>query len=148
MKTTKVFLLLLVLIILGGCSVLSPTLEKPVVMDPTKEAAILAYAQPKAENLTKALFGGTYADFSKDLTDQMKAAMPETAYADMTAQFKEKLGNYQSSSLSSVLQQDKYAILIYKLVFDTGKEMAMRVVVDSAEPHQVSGLWFDAPGLR
>ncbi|HMN14987.1 MAG TPA: DUF3887 domain-containing protein [Bellilinea sp.] len=148
MKIMRLLILTVLLVNLAACAVFSPTVEKPQVTDPAKEAEILKYAQPKAEALIAALFGGTYADFSKDLSPEMKSAMDEAAYTDLQTQLNEKVGEYKSAELETVLEQDAYAVLVYALNFSSGSKVAMRVVVNNTEPHQVSGLWFDSPELR
>ena len=59
-----------------------------------------------------------------------------------------KLGAYQSREVTGVAEIQENILVIYKAVFETAPEVTIRLSISAAEPHQVTGLWFDSPELR
>jgi phage-related baseplate assembly protein len=78
----------------------------------------------------------------------MKTGMNEASFNDLLSMLDSKLGTYLSSDLVTVLQDEKFNTVIYRLTYSKDNEAVMRVVFDRSEPHQISGLWFDSPELR
>jgi hypothetical protein len=54
-----------------------------------------------------------------------------------------KLGGYVSRTVNRVVKSGDFYAIIYDAVFEKDGAVAFRVVVRVAEPHEVSGLWFN-----
>ncbi len=116
----------------------------------TGEAAdnVIAYTDPMADNVVQGLETGDYATFSQNFTDDMKKALPQSSFESMAQTFQSKLGAYQSREVSSVEELQGNIAVIYTLTYSQAKAVTMRLVTTPTEPHQVGGLWFNAPELR
>ena len=110
--------------------------------------AVLAYSEPLADVVFAAFESGSYADFSANLSDDMKTGMDETAFNNLKAQLDEKVGSYQSREVTSVIEIKEDMVVIYKAVYSNAPEVTVRLVFSTAEPHQLTGLWLDSPELR
>jgi len=151
MKTNSpiiTFTLILGLLLAAGCSAIKSPIIEPVVLEGNEQDEVLSYARKPAENLLDGLIARDYAQFSADFTDNMKQGMNEQAFTDLLSMLDTKLGAYQSAELVTVLKEETYSTLVYRLTYEKDNEVSMRVVFDLSEPHQISGLWFDSPVLR
>jgi hypothetical protein len=54
-----------------------------------------------------------------------------------------KLGLYVSRTVNSVIQTGDFYAVIYDAKFEKDEAVVIRVVFRLADPHQVSGLWFN-----
>lgn len=136
------------LVFIAGCSVVKAPLISPDVLPTQERDQVMEYAQPASENVLAGLTARDYAQFSRDFTSEMKTGMNEGAFKDLLTMLDSKVGTFQTSDLVTVLRDDKYTTVVYRLTFTKDNEVAMRVVFDNAEPHPISGLWFDSPLLR
>ena len=136
------------LIFTAGCSAARSSIIEPIVLEGTERDAVLDYAQEPAENLLDGLIARDYEQFSRDFSETMKQGMDQQAFADLLAMLDNKLGTFQSSELVTVLQDENFTTLVYRLEYERDNQVSMRVVFDNAEPHSISGLWFDSPELR
>ncbi|MEW6503227.1 MAG: DUF3887 domain-containing protein [Chloroflexota bacterium] len=134
--------------LLGGCSLLSPAQSQTITLEGEQREAVLEYASPMGENLIAGLVNRDYETFSKDFDTTMKKGMDESAFEKLLSTLTDKLGAYQSHEISQVLQDEKYTIVIYRLTYEKDNLVTMRIVFNRAEPHLISGLWFDSPELR
>ena len=149
MKTKLLSIIsLLLLVLLAGCSAARAPIIEPVVLEGEEADDVLVYAQAPAENLLEGLIAADYTRFSRDFSDNMKQGMNEQAFTDLLTMLETRLGTYQSSALVTVLRDENYSTLVYRLVYEKDNQVSMRVVFDNQEPHLVSGLWFDSPELR
>lgn len=139
---------MLLIFLSTGCSLVRSPIIEPVVLEGDASQEVLTYAQEPAENLLEGLLARDYEQFSRDFSENMRQGMNEQAFADLLTMLDTKLGTYQTRNLITVLQDDNYSTLVYRLIYDMDNEVSMRVVFDNAEPHQISGLWFDSPKLR
>lgn len=112
------------------------------------QEAVLAYAEPLADNILNAIETDDYALFSQDFTDEMKTAIDEAAFEDLREMLSTKVGSYQSRAVSSVRDVDGTLAVIYTAVFSKDDEVVITLSVTADEPHQVSGLYFTSPELR
>ena len=151
MITKKISLAILLgamLLLAAGCSAARSSIIEPIVLEGTERDAVLDYAQEPAENLLDGLIARDYEQFSRDFSETMKQGMDQQAFADLLAMLDNKLGTFQSSELVTVLQDENFTTLVYRLKYERDNQVSMRVVFDNAEPHSISGLWFDSPELR
>lgn len=105
--------------------------------------AVLAYSEAKTDNLLAGMNAGDYAVFSRDFDAQMLAAMTQSQFESMKADRDEKLGLYLSREVMTVLQAGEFYTVVYDAKFEKVDSVVVRVVFRIAEPHQISGLWFN-----
>ncbi len=104
---------------------------------------VLAYSEAKTDNLLAGMNAGDYSTFSKDFDKEMLTAMPQGEFDKLKADRDAKLGLYVSRQVNSVVQIGDFYAVIYDTVFEKDDAVAVRVVFRAAEPHEVSGLWFN-----
>lgn len=138
----------LFLFLTAGCSVVRSPIIEPVVLDGEELEDVLSYAQSPAENLIDGLIARDYEQFSQDFSDTMKKGMNQQSFDDLLVMLDTKLGTYQSFDLVTVLQDENFSTLVYRLTYEKDNQVSMRVVFDNESPHPISGLWFDSPELR
>ncbi len=141
----KIFVLSFALTMLGavvGCSSFANALTG------AERNAVLAYSEAKTDNLMMEINRNDYAAFSRDLNDKMKGAITADGLANMRTKVNDKIGNYVSRQVESVLQSGDNVTVIYTARFENDDAVTMRVSFETAEPHRISGLWFDSEKLR
>lgn len=138
----------LFLMLTAGCSVVRSPIIEPVVLEGEELEEVLAYAQSPAENLIEGLIARDYEQFSQDFSDSMKQGMNQKSFEDLLLMLDTKLGTFQSFDLVTVLQDENFSTLVYRLTYEKDNQVSMRVVFDTKAPHPISGLWFDSPELR
>lgn len=107
------------------------------------QAAVLAFAEPKTDALLAGMNTNDYAAFSADFDEEMLNAMPQSGFESFKQERDETLGLYVAREVREVLESDGFYIVIYNAEFEKADSVTMRVVFRVAEPHEVSGLWFD-----
>jgi hypothetical protein len=137
MKKTFCLLVVLVMVLLAGCG------ARQALLSGEEREAVLAYSEPKTDNLTAGMNANDYAVFSKDFDSQMLEAMDQPRFESFKKDRDGKLGAYVSRQVNSVINQGEFISVIYDTVFEKDDKVVMRVVFRAAEPHQISGLWFD-----
>jgi hypothetical protein len=137
-----------VFILAAGCSLVRAPLMEPRVLEDSQRQTVLDFAAPASENVLAGLIDRDYSQFSRDFSESMKTGMNETSFNDLLVMLDSKLGSYQSSDLVTVLQDDKFSTVVYRLTYEKDNQVSMRVVFDKNDPHRISGLWFDSPELR
>ena len=142
------FIVLIALLATTGCSLIQAPLMEPRVLETSDRDAVLEYGQPASENVLAGLLARDYSQFSRDFSGEMKNGMDEAAFNELLTMLDSKLGVFQFSDLVTVLQDDSFSTVVYRLTYEKDNEVSMRVVFDLAEPHLISGLWFDSPELR
>ena len=105
--------------------------------------AVLAFTESKTDNLLAGMNAGDYAIFSADFDADMLKAMTQSQFDTLKKDRDAKLGLYVSRAVNSVTQQGDFYIVVYDAVFEKDSAVVVRVVFRVAEPHQVSGLWFN-----
>jgi hypothetical protein len=128
---------LLFLIQLTGCASGNKTL-----MGADKDA-VLAYSEAKTDNLLAGMNANDYAMFSMDFDKEMLAAMPQSQFDSLKKDRDARLGAYVSRKVNSVVQIGDFYSVTYDAKFEKDDAVSMRVVFRAAEPHQISGLWFN-----
>ena len=74
--------------------------------------------------------------------------MSEANFPDLQLQIIGKIGAYLSREVRSVEQSGEFIAVIYTAKFELDDPVIVRVVFEAAEPHSVTGLWFDSARLR
>ncbi|HEX7589140.1 MAG TPA: DUF3887 domain-containing protein, partial [Anaerolineae bacterium] len=110
--------------------------------------AVLAYTESKTTNLLTAIDNRDYAAFSRDLSDKMKSAITEDGLTSMRAKVSDKIGKYVSREIASVTPSGDFITVIYTARFENDAPVTVRVSFEAAEPHRISGLFFDSAKLR
>lgn len=113
-----------------------------------EQDAVLVFSEPATDNLFTGLVVGDYTAFSRDFDADMKAAIPDTGFAAWKQDLDSKLGSYVTRRLDRVTQLGDYYAVIYEAKFEQDDPVTVKVVFRVAEPHAISGLWFDSEKLR
>ncbi|MHB0967758.1 MAG: DUF3887 domain-containing protein [Bellilinea sp.] len=144
----KILASTVIFLLAAGCSLVRAPLIEPRVLEDAEQQKVLDYAAPASENVLAGLIARDYSQFSRDFSDAMKVGMDEAAFNELLSMLDSKLGAYQSSNLVTVLQDENYSTVVYRLTYEKDDQVTMRVVFDRSDPHLISGLWFDSPELR
>ncbi len=140
MKLKKTCILLLAVLLIGllaGCGAQAKTLTGD------DKDAVLDFSESKTDNLLAGMNAGDYAMFSQDFDEAMLKAMDEAAFLKMKTEREAKFGQYLSREVSNVVQTGDFYAVNYIAKFENDDAVGVRVVFRIAEPHQVSGLWFN-----
>jgi hypothetical protein len=138
MKIGMVFFLALVLVsLLAGCG------SGETELTEADQDAVLAFSESKTDNLLAGMNANDYAMFSKDFDKAMLSAMTESQFTELKADRDAKLGKYVSRQVNSVMRSGDFYAVLYDAVFEKDAAVVVRVVFRAAEPHEVSGLWFN-----
>ena len=105
--------------------------------------AVLAFSEAKSDNLLAGMNANDYAMFSKDFDQDMLNAMTQAEFDTLKKDRDTKLGLYVSREVNSVVKQGDFYAVIYAAKFKKDEAVTVRVVFRVAEPHEVSGLWFN-----
>jgi len=136
-KNYVLLLAVLVISLLAGCGSSETTLTG------ADAEAVLAFSEAKTDNLLAGMNAKDYTVFSKDFDQQMLNAMTQSQFDSLKKDRDEKLGLYVSRQVNRVeLSGDFYAV-IYDAVFEKDDAVTVRLVFRIAEPHEISGLWFN-----
>jgi hypothetical protein len=112
------------------------------------------YAGPILENVLTGMKEDNYADFSKDFSDQMKAALTQENFKTFKTSFDSKIGDYESKTFSGATTTSKdnktYTIVVYKAKYS--KESAdVQITItfsDNNGKKIIEGLVFNSPNLK
>ncbi len=110
--------------------------------------AVLAFSEPATDNLFAGLTANDYTAFSRDFDTAMQKAIPADGFAAWKQDLDGKIGNYVSREVDQVLRSGEYYVVIYQARFEQDDPVTVRVVFQVAEPHLISGLWFNSEKLR
>ena len=136
-KVSILFLVAFIFSLLAGCGSQATSLPEE------DQDAVLAYSEGKTDNLLTGMNANDYAAFSKDFDQDMLDAMSQTQFAELKKDRDAKLGLYLSREVHSVTQTGEFYTVNYDAKFEKDDAVTIRVVFRIAEPHQVSGLWFN-----
>ena len=136
-KVYAVFLVVFLFGLLTACGSQGTTLTG------ADRDAVLAFSESKTDNLLAGMNAGDYAIFSADFDQDMLAAMGQAEFDALKADRDSKLGLYVSRQVNSVVQQGDFYVVLYDAKFEKEDAVTVRVVFRIADPHLVSGLWFN-----
>ena len=136
-KVSILFLVAFLFSLLAGCGSQATSLTEE------DKDAVLAYSEGKTDNLLTGMNANDYAAFSKDFDQDMLDAMSQTQFDVLKKDRDAKLGLYLSREVHSVTQTGDFYTVNYDAKFEKDDAVTIRVVFRIAEPHQVSGLWFN-----
>jgi hypothetical protein len=136
----KIQILLIAVFLIGALAGCAP---KTVPLTGADREAILAFSESKTDNLLAGMNEGDYAMFSADFDQEMLTAMSQTQFDSLKADRDAKLGLYLSRTVTDVYQQEDFYVVVYAAKFEKDDAVVVRVVFRLADPHQVSGLWFN-----
>ncbi len=139
----KVFAILMLFMFLSACS-----RSAPRTLTGDEREAVLAYSETMTDNLLAGMNAGDYEVFSHDFNEAMLSGVTPAALADMQVQILGKIGLYVSREVQTVQQQGEMITVIYTAEFEQESPVTVRVVFEAAEPHLITGLWFDSAKLR
>lgn len=128
---------ILLVVGLTGCGSSSTTLTG------ADKDAVLAFSEAKTDTLLAGMNAGDYALFSQDFDTDMLKAMTQSEFDKLKADRDAKLGSYVSREVNSVVQSGDFYSVVYDAVFEKDNAVMVRVVFRVADPHEVSGLWFN-----
>jgi len=138
-KNLPILLLLVVLLVgtLASCG------SQETLLTADEKDAVLDFSEAKTDNLLAGMNTNDYAMFSQDFDQEMLSAMTQTQFDSLKKDRDTKLGLYVSRQVNSVVQSGDFYSVIYDAKFEKDEAVTMRVVFRVAEPHQISGLWFN-----
>jgi hypothetical protein len=137
-KKTHILLgIALLLGLLAGCG------PRGTPLTGNEREAVLAFSEAKTDNLLAGMNANDYAAFSQDFDQEMSNAMTLPQFNTMKKDRDSKLGLYVSRQVNSVLQTGDFYLVIYDAKFEKEAAVTVRMVFRIAEPHKVSGLWFN-----
>lgn len=136
----KTVILLLTVLLVGALTGCGP---RETVLSGEESDAVLAFSEAKTDNLLAGMNAGDYAVFSKDFDQDMLNGIPEAGFAKLKADRDAKLGLYVSRQVNRVVRSGDFYAVIYDAKFEKDDAVSVRVVFRVAEPHEVSGLWFN-----
>jgi hypothetical protein len=139
----QIISVIVILAIAGGCA------SSPRALEGAEREAVLAYAEPMADNEFAAIDANDYGAFIKDYDKAMKAATSPENFANLVTLISTRLGKYQSREVTAVTAVGKEAILvIYSADYENEKGVTVRLVFQPGGDHLITGIWFDSPKLR
>ena len=122
---------------LVGCSSGETTLSGE------EKDAVLAFSEAKSDTLLAGMNANDYTAFSHDFDQEMLNAMTESEFAKLKADRDATLGPYVSRAVNKVVQSGDFYAVVYDAVFEKDDAVSVRVVFRVADPHEISGLWFN-----
>ena len=136
-KVGILFLVVFLFSLLAGCGSQSTSLTEE------DKEIVLAFSEGKTDNLLTGMNTNDYAAFSRDFDQDMLDAMSQTQFDALKKDRDAKLGLYLSREVHNVTQTGDFYTVNYDAKFEKDDAVTIRVVFRIAEPHQVSGLWFN-----
>ena len=124
-------------------SLLAACAPQQTTLTGDEQAAVLAFSEAKTDNLLNGMNAGDYAAFSQDFDQDMLNAMTQAEFDKLKVDRDDKLGLYVSRTVNSVVSDGDFYAVIYDAVFEKDDAVTVRVVFRIADPHEVSGLWFN-----
>ncbi len=133
-KTSAITLAVLILAMASGCA-------SPEPAGLTDEQVTLT-----AEALLKAVDADDFEQFSRDLSDQMKAVFTPEQFSSLRAMLQKASGNYLSISKPTLSNNQGYAI--YRFPAEYENETVYVTLTFLIGGEKVEGFFLDSTGLR
>jgi hypothetical protein len=142
-----VLMLLTLAISISACS--SSSTPSSAGLTGKDKENVLAYVDPIVDNLFAGYNSSDYAKFSKDMNETMKKSVNADYFTKtINGIVFAKIGKYNSRAVDQVIQSTNYVTIVYNAKFEKDDPVVVRLSVDTAEPHLISGLYFDSANLR
>jgi uncharacterized membrane protein YhfC len=136
------------LVLVGLVLSLAGSVMQNNTLTANQQENVLSYTEDRTTNLLNALDQNDYGSFSRDLNDSMKATITQDKLAGLRKQIYSKIGNYVSRRVDRIEQTGDHVTLIYAAKYENDDPVTVRVSFTVAEPHLITGLWFDSQKLR
>jgi len=136
-KIQILFVIALSISLLAGCG------PRGTPLAGTERDAVLAFSEAKTDNLLAGMNANDYATFSRDFDQAMLNGITRAQFEILKKDRDAKLGLYVSRQVNSVLQTGDFYLVLYDAKFEKEAAVTVRVVFRIADPHEVSGLWFN-----
>lgn len=101
-------------------------------------------------DIVKGIYEGDYTKFSRNLSEQMRAAQTRQSFLQLQNKVQTNLGKLSSMEYLGYYSQGPYTMVLFKAKFKKDEDDVLITLVsdrESAEP-KVSGLWLDSPALE
>jgi hypothetical protein len=128
---------ILLLSLLAGCA------SQGSILTGSDQEAVLAFSEAKTDNLFAGMNAGDYAVFAKDFDTDMLSAVTKDQFDALKKDHDARLGLYLARQVNSVVKQGDFYVVVYDAKFEKDADVTVRVVFRIAEPHEISGLWFN-----
>jgi hypothetical protein len=136
-KICALFVIAFCFSLLAGCG------PKGTTLTGNEREAVMVFSESKADNLLAGMNANDYAAFSQDFDQEMLNAMNQSQFDMLKKDRDAKLGLYVSRQVSRVVQTGDFYVVLYDAKFEKETAVTVRVVFRIADPHKVSGLWFN-----
>lgn len=127
-------LIALALIAMNGCAKTKPA--------GLSDEALLS----TADNVLQAVDANDFGQFSRDLSDQMKAAFTEAQFNSLHDMLLHASGHYQSVDTPTLTNNQGYAVYRFPATFEN--ETVYMTLTFLTGQTKVEGFWLDSPNLR
>jgi ABC-type glycerol-3-phosphate transport system substrate-binding protein len=142
-KILMILILMVMLIALAGCS------SSPKAFIGVERDAVLAYAEPMADNELAALNAKDYDAFIKDYDETMLKATTPESFTNLVNLVSTRLGKYLSREVTAVSAVgEEYIFVIYSAKFEKEEGVTIRIIFQPGGDHLISGFWITSPKLR
>ncbi len=143
MKKVFVIVAIMLVCIAPTCFAKKQAAETQNTWNYTEE--IRKFADPATKNMLLRFNDGNYSQYSKDFSPQMKDAMTEAKFKDVTTAIKSKLGDYVSMEFTNIDIRDGYITVSYKCKFSQGNDpiLVSSVFIQKDGQIYVDGLWLN-----
>jgi hypothetical protein len=105
------------------------------------------YADPETENLVLSINQNDYSNFSKDLDQAMKIAVPQDGFERFYNQLNSTIGDFKSKEFEGSSVQNNI-ITTWYLAQYSAETSGVWVSVSFDSDHKVAGLHFYSPKLQ
>lgn len=101
-------------------------------------------------DIVKGIYEGDYTKFSRNLSEQMRAAQTRQSVLQLQTKVQTNLGKLSSMEYLGYYSQGRYTMVLFKAKFKKDKDDVLITLVsdrEAADP-KVSGVWLDSPALE
>lgn len=142
---TKVFVILIAVMLISIVPCLAADKEQGKLAKWSYCDDIRKFADPMTENMLLMINDDNYGKFSKDFSQQMKDAIPESKYKEMKNDIKTQFGAYVSKEFVSIEVRENYISVSYKGKFSQEEEpvLVRSVFVKENNKIRIAGFWLN-----
>jgi hypothetical protein len=129
----------------------SSTTHSPPPAEPARASDKLRQRYTQAlGDILKGIYEGDYTRFSRNLSEQMRAAQSRQSFLELQTKVQKNLGKLSSMEYLGCYSQGASTMILFKAKFKKDKDDVLITLVtdrEAAEP-KVTGLWLDSPALE